>query len=260
MDELNPVVVREHSPLHIHWRWHGRLFGAVAAVCGLFVILTTWAMVIYPGGAFPIARSRGYLFFVNYFSDLGQTRTQAGHLNYPSMALFTIAVALVGLAVIAFFRAFSTFFRMKADDPKALRFNRIATRFGTASGVFFILLALIPENLFAAGHFLSVQGAFNSLLVAIILEIRAIRLTRSISAWLLVINMSFVVVLFGYILLLIFGPPSKTLIGDEINAVGQKIIVYLAIAVIFAQSLLLRAQLPRAAVVTSRQSRHAADV
>ena len=66
-------------------------------------------------------------------------------------------------------------------------------------------------------------------------------------------NVTFVVVLFGYVLLLIFGPSSKTLIGDEINAVGQKFIVYVAIATIFAQALIVRAHLPRPAPETPAQ-------
>ncbi len=234
----------------MHWHWH--LFGMVASVCGAFVVLTTLAMLLYPGGTVPEAATHGYQFFINYFSDLGQTRTQSGASNYASMLLFTTAVVSVGIALAAFFLAFSTFLRSRTASPTALRLNRIATRFGVASAVCFIGLAAIPENLFAAGHFLCVQGAFNFLLVAIILEIAALRLTTGISPWLLVVNATFVVVLFGYVLLLIFGPSSKTLIGDEINVVGQKLIVYGALAAVFAQALIVRAHLPRPAQATAR--------
>ncbi len=246
MAELDPVVVHKHAK-EAQARWHWRLFGIVAAICALFVVLTTLAMFAYPGGTFPNPGTHGYQFFINYFSDLGQTRTQSGASNYPSMLLFATAVTLVGLALVAFFRAFSTFFKMKATVPSALRLNKIATRFGTASAVCFIGLAAVPENLFAAGHFLFVQGAFDFLLVAIILEIVALRRTPGISSWLTIINGTFVALLFGYILLMMFGPSSKTLIGDQINAVGQKLVVYVAIATIFAQALIVRAHLPRPA-------------
>lgn len=230
-----------------HWHWHWRIFGVVAGICALFVVLTTSAMLLYPGGTFPNTGTRGYRFFINYFSDLGQTRTQSGALNFPSMALFSIAVVSVGIGLFAFFRAFSTIFRMKATSPKALRLNRLATRFGSASAVCFIGLALVPENLFAAGHFLFVQGAFDFLLVAVILTIRALRRTPGFSSWLVVVNTAFVVALLSYIPLLAFGPSSKTLLGDEINAVGQKIIVYIAIATICSQALIIRAHAPRRA-------------
>ena len=95
-------------------------------------------------------------------------------------------------------------------------------------------------------------GAFTSLLVAIALEIAALRRTSGISSWLLIVNAAFVVVLFGYVLLLILGPSSKTLIGDEINAVGQKVIVYVAIATIFAQALIVSAHLPRTVPAAGR--------
>jgi hypothetical protein len=244
MAQLDPVVVREDTK-EARARWHWRLFGIVAAICALFVVLTTLAMLVYPGGTFPNPGTHGYQFFINYFSDLGQTRTQSGASNYPSMLLFASAVTLIGLALAVFFRAFSTFFRMKATAPSALRLNKIATRFGTASAVCFIGLAAVPENLFAAGHFLFVQGAFDFLLVAIVLEIVTLRRTPGISSWLTVVNGAFVALLFGYIMLMVFGPSSKTLIGDQINAVGQKFIVYVAIATIFAQALIVRAHLPR---------------
>jgi len=86
--------------------------------------------------------------------------------------------------------------------------------------------------------------------VAIVLEIVALRQTPEISSWLLMVNATFVVILVGYVLLLIFGPSSKTLIGDEINAVGQKIIVYAAIATILAQALIARAHRPPSVAVT----------
>lgn len=250
MGDRDSVVVSGRALARAHW--HRRLFGIVAAVCALFVVLTTVAMLVYPGGTFPIAATHGYQFFINYFSDLGQTRTQSGAANYPSMLLFTTAVVIVGVALAAFFRAFSAFFKTKATAPGVLRLNRIATRFGFASALCFIGLAAIPENLFAAGHFLFVQGAFNCLLVAIVLESVALRGASGISSWLLTVNAAFVVVLFSYVLLLIFGPSSKTLLGDMINAVGQKIIVYVAIATVFAQALIVRAHLPGPAPAVAR--------
>jgi len=48
------------------------------------------------------------------------------------------------------------------------------------------------------------------------------------------------------------GHGSKTLLGDEINVTGQKIIVYTAIATIFAQALMLRGRLLRPQVATAK--------
>ncbi len=250
MAQVDSTLVPEHAASHAHRQRH--LLILVAAICGAFVVLTTGAMLVYPGGTFPVAATHGYQFFINYFSDLGQTRTQSGAANYPSMLLFSTAVIIVGIALATFFRAFSAFLTLKAAAPSALRLNRIATRFGMVSAACFVGIALIPENVFAAGHFLCVQGAFDGLLVALMLEIVALRRTPGVSSWLLVVNSTFVVILAGYVLLLIFGPSSKTLLGDEINAVGQKLIVYAAIATIFAQALIVRTHLPRLAPQTTR--------
>lgn len=233
------AVIRGQRAIPTQWR--RRLLSVVAAICVGFLALTTVAMLVYPGGSFPITHTRGYQFFVNYFSDLGQTRTQSGASNYPSMLLFSTAVISVGLALAAFFVVFTSFVETHATEPKALRLNRIARRFGFVSAGGFVGLALIPENVFAAGHFLCVQAAFNGLLVAIILEIVTLLRTATISRWVLGVNAAFVVLLAAYIALMIFGPSSQTLLGDEINVVSQKIIVYVAISTIFAQSLVVRA-------------------
>ena len=244
MADSDPIV--DDAP-QAQWHWHWHLFSVVAVVCIIFVALTTAAMLLYPGGTFPLVGTHGYRFFINYFSDLGQTRTQSGAVNYPSMALFILAVVGIGIALATFFRAFATYFKTHTTAPTPLWLNRIATFFGIASAVCFIGVAAIPENLYAAGHYFFVQGAFNSLLVATILTIAALCKTPSLSRWLLVVNVAFVVVLFGYVLLLIFGPTPKTLLGDEITAVCQKIIVYLAVATIFVQALIVRTRLPRPA-------------
>ncbi len=59
-------------------------------------------MLAYPGGAKYHHPSTGYLFFQNFFSDLGATRTYSGHANTTSHGLFAIALCAVGLGMITF--------------------------------------------------------------------------------------------------------------------------------------------------------------
>src|SRR5579863_5349516 len=94
----------EHAPTAPVWYRH--LFAIVAGLSALFVALTALAMVLYPGGTVPVAATRGYQFFVNFFSDLGQTRTQSGAWNYPSMVLFTASMAMAGTGLGTFFVTF----------------------------------------------------------------------------------------------------------------------------------------------------------
>jgi hypothetical protein len=74
-----------------------RAFRVVMAVCALFFTLTIAAMFVYPGGHVGAADSNRYVFFKNFFSDLGQTRTYSGATysgasNLPSLLLFCIAL------------------------------------------------------------------------------------------------------------------------------------------------------------------------
>lgn len=225
--------------------WHQRLFGIVASVCALFIVLTTTAMFLYPGGAVPIAATHGYQFFVNFFSDLGQTRTQSGAYNYPSMLLFTSAMIAIGGGMGAFFVGFAKFFHSRSTTPWGRRLNLAATAVGVVAAICFAGAGSTPYNLFFFQHQAFVQWAFRLLLLAVILEVAAMRLTRDIPAPLLWVNVGFVVVLFGYLMLMMFGPSTGTLTGDEIHAVGQKFIVYTAITTVFTQALLLRSHLNR---------------
>lgn len=247
MAELAPAVASPQSPIAPFWYRH--LFGIIAGVCALFVVLTALAMVLYPGGTVPVAATHGYQFFVNFFSDLGQTRTQSGAWNYPSMLLFTTAMAMVGVGLGAFFVAFAKIFNARTNAPWALRLNRAATVTGVVAAVCFVGVGMTPHNLLFMEHQAFVQWAFRLLLLAIVLESAALRLSSGIRPALLWVNVAFVAILFGYLLLMMFGPSTQTLIGDEIHAVGQKLIVYIAVTTIFVQALLVRAHLPRPVAV-----------
>ena len=222
-----------------------RVFGIIAGICALFVVLTTAAMFLYPGGTGTITSTHGYQFFLNFFSDLGRTRTQSGATNYPSMLLFDSAMIAVGVGAGAFFLTFSRYFATHTATPLAQRLNRAATRFGLLSAIFFAGVGLTPSNLIMPAHLVASNGAFYLLLAAILLEIAAIRRTKSIPSALLWMNVTFVAVLIGYVSLMTFGPTSSTFLGNEINVTGQKVIVYTAIATIFSQALMLRSHLLR---------------
>lgn len=172
-----------------------RVFGIVAGICLLFIVFTTTAMMLYPGGTGPIATSHGYQFFVNFFSDLGRTRTQSGATNYPSMLLFDSAMLAVGGGAAAFFGAFARYFAMHGTTLWGRRLNRAATNVGMLSAVFFAGVGVTPSNLIMPAHLVASQGAFYLLLAAVLLEIAAIRRTPSLPSALLWINGAFVFVL-----------------------------------------------------------------
>lgn len=253
MAEQDLAIAPEQPARHAFW--YRRLFTIIATVCVVFVAFTTTAMFLYPGGAVPVAHTHGYQFFINFFSDLGQTRTQTGATNYPSMLLFSSAMAIVGSGLVVFFIAFAKFFASKPATTWARRVNLAATIVGVIAAICFIGVGATPYNLFFLEHQAFVQWAFRSLLLAVILETIAIRGSQGVPTSLLRVNMAFVVILFGYLMLMMFGPTTGTIIGDEIHAVGQKIIVYTAISTIFAQALLVRPHINQSAALAALAER-----
>lgn len=117
-----------------------------------FVALTAIAMAFYPDG---------YSFTHNFFSDLGGTHTWTGRPNYTSMAMFSIALASLGLAFVGFAGAWRDF----AFARGRARWLGIAAQiFGTLSGLAFIAVACTPVDLALAYHNGFVLTAFGALL------------------------------------------------------------------------------------------------
>lgn len=239
------VSLRGSLAAFLHDKVYRNIFAIIAAVCALFVAFTTLAMALYPGGAGPIRFTHGYLFFVNTFSDLGQIHTQSGASNYPSMLLFTTAMVTVGLGLGAFFVAFARFFHAHSPALWARRANLSATLVGVVAALGFVGVGLTPHDRFFLQHQAVTQWTFRLLLVAMILEMVALRLERRMPVSLLRVNTAFVIVLAGYLMVMFFGPSPANLIGTEVHAVSQKLIVYTSIGVIFAQALLVRTHMAR---------------
>ena len=113
------------------------------------------------------------------------------------------------------------------------------------SALGFVGVGLTPHDRFFLQHQAVTQWTFRLLLVAMILEMVALRLERRMPVSLLRVNTAFVIVLAGYLMVMFFGPSPANLIGTEVHAVSQKLIVYTSIGVIFAQALLVRTHMAR---------------
>lgn len=213
--------------------WQKHVFRLVFFGCGLFVLLTVIAMFTYPGGTFTDGTTVGYDFFHNFFSDLGRVTAPNGQPNTVSMILFLTALTLVGIGLVLFFIAFREFFK---SDRAGNWASLIGTIFGVASGVCFIVIAFAPYDLFFDLHYQTVFWAFRTFLVAV--GIYAYVIFRQDIyprryGWIFII---FTVFLAAYIGLLEFGPDADTPSGLVIQATGQKIIVYVSILSVMAQS------------------------
>jgi len=212
--------------------WRQRVYTLTMMGCIQFVILTLLAMLFYPGGTHSDPATKGYSFFRNFFSDLGLTETIDGEPKLASFLLFTVAMVLAGAALATFFFVFPSLF---SSSPWGKWFSRIGSFAGFLSGLAYIGVAL-PADLYLEAHTLSVQIAFLSFFVAVLIYIPALFLKRDypkVYAWVFI---AFAILLGVYVWLMFEGPSTSTSNGLVIQATGQKIIVYAAIVSMFIQS------------------------
>ena len=216
------------------------IFGAVALCCVAFFVLTIVAMLLYPGGSVARPDSESYSFFLNFFSDLGQTHVGSGASNLTSMVLFATALTLVSCGLVAFFVAFSRLFSV---SKPAVWMSRIAIACGVVAAISFGGVALTPWNLYLQAHNIFVHWAFRALLGAIVLLLASTLLEPGFGRRFGIYLGVFAAILTAYVGLLAFGPPAATPEGSIIQATGQKIIAYASILTVLIESLVARAYL-----------------
>jgi hypothetical protein len=213
--------------------WGRRPFQWTLFACAQFVLFSTLAMWLYPGGSFRDPASPGYSFFNNFFSELGLTVTRSGAPNTPSLVLFVIALTLAGLGLVVFCIAVPQFFWHR----RGLRLLSIlGSVFGVLSGLCFIGVAWTPANLVPAWHGTVTLWAFQAYLVVAVIYSVATLLHPNYPKVFALAYVAFAALLAGYVWLMMNGPAADTVRGVMIQATGQKAIVYAAIVCMFVQS------------------------
>jgi hypothetical membrane protein len=226
-------------------RWPGRARRAelLLAAAVLFLVLTTAAMVAYPGGARYAPHSDGYRFFENFFSDLGATKTYSGRSNTVAHVFFLVALTCVGLAMIGF----ATTWRTVADRRgEGRRFGDVAQVAGIVSGIGFVGVAVTPWDRVLDAHNLFVQVAFGILLVFIVCLL-ALQVRNAWPSGYVGLNVVYLIVLALYVLVLFAGPGLDTKSGLEFQVAAQKLIVYSSIGNLAAQAAGIRREARSAA-------------
>jgi hypothetical protein len=202
----------------------------VMSACVLFPILTTLAMLFYPGGTRSNPAAEGYRFFENFFSELGLSRSYSGAPQTASFLLFTTALTLAGAALVLYFCLAPSFF---SQTTRLKILSLTGSVFGVVSGLAFIGVAFTPADLYLGPHALFVQLAFLTILIAQIFYAPAIFFHPgfpNLYAW---VNALFALLLGVYVWLLFNGPDPGSESGLVIQVTGQKIIAYAAVASVF---------------------------
>lgn len=213
----------------------------VYGACFAFLGLTFAAMLLYPGGTFVNPTTRGYLFFENFFSDLGMTRSYSGASNFFTLPLFVLAIFCAGSGLILFFAHFAAHF----TGQRAL--SGAASACGILAGVCFFGIALTPQDLLSDLHDAFSAAAFLFLLCAALMYAIVLARAPAYPKRFAVVFAALAALLCAYLMLVLWGPPLTTRAGTLIRASGQKLIVYAVIACLFVQ---LRAGAPQVSKAT----------
>ena len=126
-----------------------------------FAVLTAIAMQVYAGGTIWNPWAPGYAFGGNFLSELGATRAWSGHDNHASAVLFSLALATLGIAFVAFAGAWRGFAFARRRGAALGVASQV---FGTLSGLCFVAVSVTPVNLALQAHNLFVVAAFGLLL------------------------------------------------------------------------------------------------
>ena len=200
----------------------------------LFFILNLIAMFLYPGGTIIDSTTEGYLFFYNFFSNLGEWTAQNGMDNFYSALLFNLSMLILALSYTLFYMSYYKFF---LDEKRSKIFIRISIIFVMVSMICFVLVAMFSaENATFQLHVFFVKIAFRSLMLYSIFQSLAIVYNSKSSNTMIFSSLFFTIILFFFILMMEFGPnPFKDDESLFIQVISQKIIVFSILIYFYTQ-------------------------
>lgn len=209
----------------------GFTYGRWAA--GIATLLAVIAMVRYPGGTFRDHSTRGYSLTHNFLSDLGATVAHNGQPNGLGTALFIASLAIL---VIGLGGCLAGLIRLYARIPAARSLAIAAAAVAFAVCGSFIGVALTPEDRALSLHILFTKLAFRAFPLATLFMALASRAVPDIpkrvtTGWALL-----TVVLAAYVVILDWGPSTRTPTGLVVQVVAQKVVTISAVLLIVFQT------------------------
>lgn len=191
-------------------------------------------MLCYGGGTQINPNSTGYVFFMNFFSDLGRTES-FGNPNTISFILFITTLFLSSIGFAAYFIAIPGI--ISVDKPER---KKALTVLGVLTSGFFGAIALTPANLFPHLHDFIVLLVFILLFSLSLLMYFVFRDVETIPRiyYLVFLIFSFLIALYGLVsLVTAFFPENLQEFSLFFRAVVQKVVIYYLITCLFVQSL-----------------------
>ncbi len=220
----------------------------------LFMILLGIAIAMYPGGTIGNSASHGYSWTRNYFSDLGRSKLFDGQSNTSCMILFSLAMTVVGAALIPFFVAWQVLF---SQWRKSWPMAAAGSLCGVVAAAAYWTIAIVPWNIHPLVHLFANKTAFFAMMLMSVLYSAAMVGTGKYPKIGTYTMIFFALACIGYVWLLFFGPSFTSPEGSRIQVMGQKAIVALELAILFLQAVIARnAVLPRPRQFDPRPAAH----
>ena len=199
----------------------------------LFVILNFISMVIYPGGTIIEPETKGYSFFYNFLSNLGESTAKNGEDNIVSAYLFNSSMLILAISYFLFYVSYLRI-QLKFNRNKILNFLSLSTII--ISLVSFILVAVFSsDNSTFDIHVFFVKVAFRLLLIHCFIQLFIVYKSK-LSKRMFTSSSIFCFMLLLFIIVMEYGPnpflDNRSLL---IQVSSQKMIVISILFYFFVQ-------------------------
>ena len=199
----------------------------------LFVILNFISMVIYPGGTIIEPETKGYSFFYNFLSNLGESTAKNGEDNIVSAYLFNSSMLILAISYFLFYVSYLRI-QLKFNRNKILNFFSLSTII--ISLVSFILVAVFSsDNSTFDIHVFFVKVAFRLLLIHCFIQLFIVYKSK-LSKRMFTSSSIFCFMLLLFIIVMEYGPnpflDNRSLL---IQVSSQKMIVISILLYFFVQ-------------------------
>ncbi len=181
-----------------------------------YIVVTVIMMLFYDVGNRYAPEVTHYVLDQNYLSDLGRSVGYAGSPN-PSYIFYSLTLGLIGIGIFLFFIEVQKHMHNKA--------KYIILLLALVSAIGYIGIVLYPADVDLRTHIIYAQTAFFSFFITTLTSqifLDRKRFKQS-NLFFTVLNL----MLFFYLILLFFGPPSSVGVWVlQIKTIAQKVMVY----------------------------------
>jgi hypothetical membrane protein len=210
------------------WEWLLARASSILVLGGIqYLVLSTIAMAIYPGGTKYDPSTTGYLFWNNMISDMGRTVAHNGALNAVSCALFITTMWVIAATFVPFYAALSKQFTAASGT---MRIACIAALLGISTSVLLALSASFPQDLFPQLHVRLAQFSFVALAPSILIYWWLMRGDARFPRPCDPTFLAFAIIILAGIVVTIASGSGIDAVTVTIQATTQKIMVYAWIA------------------------------